>query len=158
MRHEVFDLLLLANCVYALLRGGAPERLVAATFLVGDLLSAAAVLNHSGRYVGEEYGLFATDVLILVVLVAVALLSTRWWPLFVAALQLNGVLVHLVHLTAPRTLPGAYLNASALWAYPMLFILAIATWRHRRRLASTGKDPSWCRPAFRRAAPGSPSI
>ncbi|WP_454887826.1 hypothetical protein [Sphingomonas oryzagri] len=143
MRHEIFDLLLLICCVYAIWRGGAPERIAGATLLIGDILSVASVLLHPGRFRHEEFGLFAIDLVILVILVVIALRSRRWWPLILAGLQLDGVLAHFVHLIAPRTLPIAYLNATALWAYPMVIILAIATRRHRTRLTHLGEDPAW---------------
>lgn len=152
MRHEIFDLLLLISCVYALWRGGAPERIAGATLLLGDLLSVGVVLLHQGRYAHEEYGLFGVDLLILIILTFTALRSTRWWPLVLAGLQLDGVLVHFVHLVAPHTLPVTYLNATALWAYPMVAFLAIATWRHRSRLGRFGEDPPW-----KQAVPRRPS-
>ena len=156
MRHELFDILLLVCCAYALWRGGAPERLAAAILLTGDLLSVAAVTIHPSRYAHEEYGLFATDLLILLLLTSIALRSRRWWPVVLAGLQLDGVLVHFVHLIAPHTLPVTYLNASALWAYPMVILLAIATWRHRSRLTREGEDPAW-RHSFPRRASAIPT-
>lgn len=150
MRHEIFDLFLLICCVYALWRGGAPERIVGATLLIGDALSVASVVLHHGRYAHEEYGLFGIDLVILVILTVIALRGKRWWPLIVAGLQLDGVLVHFVHLVAPHTLPLTYLNATALWAYPMVAILAVATSRHRSRLARLGEDPAWRQVVARR--------
>lgn len=147
MRHEIFDVLLLISCVFALWKGGAPERLAAFTFLAGDVLTVVATLHH-GRFRHEEYGLFAVDVLVFVALAIIAFRSTRWWPLLLAGLQLDGVLVHLIHFVAPNTIPIAYLNATGLWAYPMVFILAGGTWRHRRRMKQHGADPAWKRRAL----------
>jgi hypothetical protein len=151
MRHELFDLLLLISCAFALWKGGAPERLTALTFLVGDLVSVVATL-HPGRYRHEEYGLFSADILVFVALCVIAFRSTRWWPLFPAGLQLDGVLVHLIHFVAPKTIPIAYLNATGLWAYPMVFILAGGTWRHLRRMSQHSSDPPWKRRAPARGA------
>jgi hypothetical protein len=146
MRHEIFDALLFIACAFAFWKGGAPERLAALTFLGGDLLSIAVVF-HPGRFRHEEYGLFAADVLMFAALAAIAFRSARWWPLFLAGLQLDAILVHLIHLAARRTIAIAYLNTTALWAYPMVLILAWGTWRHRVRLSELGEDRPWKRPA-----------
>ena len=143
MRHEIFDALLLISCVFALWKGGAPERLTAITFIVGDLLSLGTLVFRKGQFLHEEFGLFAVDAVVLGALGIVAVRSTRWWPLFLAGLQLDGVLVHLIHFVAPNAIPIAYLNATALWSYPMVLILAGGTWRHMVRLRVRGTDPAW---------------
>jgi hypothetical protein len=143
MRHEIFDLVLLISCAFAGWKGGAPERIAAITLFLGDILSVAAVLLHPGRYRHEEYGLFAVDLLVLLVLVTLVFRSTRWWPLCLAGLQLDGALVHLIHLAAPQTVPIVYLNATALWAYPMVAFLVTGTWRHHRRFRRLGEDRAW---------------
>ena len=142
MRHEIFDAILLLCCVYALWRGGAPERIASITFLAADALSVA-VVSAGIRFRHEEYGVFVIDLLMLLALSKLAFQSRRWWPLVLAGLQLDGVLVHLMHFTAPQTVPIAYLNATALWSYPMVLILAAGTWRHQSRLKRWKKDPPW---------------
>lgn len=143
MRHDLFDLFLLVSCAYALWFGGAPERLAGLTLGLGDILSVMLVSPRPLRFHHAEAGLLLVDVLILAILLAVALHSTRWWPLFLAGLQVDGVVVDLMYLAAPRTAPIAYLNATALWSYPMLAILIAGTWRHRRRLRRLGHDAAW---------------
>jgi hypothetical protein len=143
VRQELFDAMLLLCCAYALWRGGAPERIASMTFLAADLMSVAVVSVIRQRFSHEEYGLFVTDLLMLVVLAMLSFRSTRWWPLVLAGLQLDGVLAHVMHLTAQQTIPIAYLNATALWSYPMLLILVAATWRHQARLKRWGEDRPW---------------
>jgi hypothetical protein len=142
MRQEFFVVLLLLSCAYAFLRGGAPERIIGAVLLLGTLMSVLVVTPHQHFY-HEEYGVFLVDVVALLIFGVVAFRSTRWWPLFVAGLQLDGVLVHLIHFVAPSTIPIAYLDATALWSYPMVLILATGTRRHRRREKRVGSDAAW---------------
>jgi hypothetical protein len=144
MRQEIFVVLLSAVCGFAFWRGGAPERILGAVLLIGTASSVLLVTPHK-HFFHEEYGVFVIDVFALAVFTTVAILSTRWSPIFVAGLQLDGVLVHLIHLVAPNVIPIAYLNATALWSYPMLAILAVGTWRHRQRLKRWGTDPAWKR-------------
>ena len=150
MRQEIFVAILLLCCAYAIWRGGAPERMAAGIFLVAALLSATMASAGRDRFGHEEYGVLATDTAMLVVVLALALRSRRWWPLFLAALQLDGVLVHLMYLIAPKAAPIAYLDATALWSYPMVLILAAGTWRHQNRLARWGEDIGWKAEAFPR--------
>jgi hypothetical protein len=139
----LFDMLLIACCGYALFRGGAPER------IVGAALAAAwlATLSRSGRLVthvdpSEPGGLLIAS-LLLIVLVAVALRADRGWPLLIAGLQLAVAGVHFVSLfdsQIDRTSSAALI---AMCTYPMSVVLAIGTWRHRRRLATQGYDLAW---------------
>jgi len=154
MRHEIFDALLLISCAIAFWKGGAPERWVALTLLAGDALSIASVLLHAGRYRHEEYGLLATDLLTFAALAAIAFHSTRWWPLVLAGLQLDGVLVHFIHFVAPHTIPIAYLDATAMWSYPMVLLLPFAVWRHQIRLKGSHGDPAWKRARARHQRSG----
>lgn len=64
----------------------------------------------------------------------VAVQSTRFWPLWVAGLQLTTSLGHLLKTIDVTLLPTVYAAALIFWSYPILLILAIGTWRaHRRR-------------------------
>jgi hypothetical protein len=143
MRQEMFFIFLLISCVYSSWKGAAPERIAAAILFVGAQLSLVVVHFHQRQFFNEEYGLLATDILIAIVLSILAFRSTRWWPVVLAGLQLDGVLVHLIHFVAPHTIPIAYLDATALWSYPMVMMLLLGTWRHQRRLKCLGEDVSW---------------
>jgi len=43
----------------------------------------------------------------------------------------------------PELLPQAYFVIAAIWAYPMLIVLTIGTYRHQQRLRRFGVDRSW---------------
>ena len=85
----IFGPLLLAVCVYAWLRGGADERVVAATCLAGTLATMLAISPLRQRYAGVEEGLLLVDLAVLAGFITVALRSKRFWPLWVAGLQLT---------------------------------------------------------------------
>lgn len=145
-RQEVFDVLLLIVCVYALWHGGGPERIAATAFFLGDALSVIVVSDPERRFGHPEWGVLAVDCAMLAALTWLAVRSTRWWPLFVAGFQLDEVVVHAMRTMAPGVLPMAYLNGTALWSYPMVFVLIAGTWRHRQRLTCLGADPDWVAP------------
>lgn len=143
LRQAFFDILLVVTCAYALMRGGSPERITGMTLLLADFLTILTASAFPQRFRQVEIGIFLVDLSVLLILVSVAMRSTRWWPLFLAGFQLDAVAVHAMRLAAPATLPVAYMNAIALWAYPMQIILAAGAWRHRRRLQEHRNDPPW---------------
>jgi len=146
MLHIVFYLVMLAACAaYAFARGGPPEKMVAAMFLIATALTFAAQATlKRGDFHRIETGVFLVDCALLIGLLAVAIASMRFWPLWLTAFQLVPVASHGVKLFLGQAiLPNAYAMALAFWSYPMLAILALGTWRHRRRLARDGADDSW---------------
>lgn len=140
---QIFEILLVTSCTYALLRGRSEERIVALVSVVATIASFFAVSPLSVRYRGVETGLLAIDLLVLAAFVLVALRSRRFWPLWVAGLQLTSTAAHLMKAIDEHLLPIAYGAAVAMWSYPILIILAVATWRVRRPVQERG----WVAPA-----------
>ncbi|HEV2593882.1 MAG TPA: hypothetical protein VGU01_01620 [Sphingomicrobium sp.] len=133
IRHQqVFELLLITSCTYAMVRGRSEERLVALVSVCATIASAFAVSPLSVRYRGVEMGLLVIDLLVLAAFVLISLRSSRFWPLWVAGLQLTSSAAHFMKAIDEHLLPVAYGTAVAMWSYPILIILAIATWRVRR--------------------------
>ncbi|MBO9711912.1 hypothetical protein [Sphingomonas sp.] len=137
-----FNLLLLGVCGYAGLRGGAPERIVAA-LLFGSAVATVVVQQMHAQFEDTEVGTLVVDALLLAGLVAVALQANRYWPIWMTAIHTIAVAVHGAKIAVPSLLPMIYSVAAALSAFPILALLAIGTWRHRRRLNESGIDPSW---------------
>jgi hypothetical protein len=129
-----FRALLVLSCGYALWRGRSDERIVASVCVGATLASRFAFSPLSVRYTGVEDGLLFIDLAVLAAFVFIALRSSRFWPLWVAGLQLTASTAHVLKAIDESLLPLAYGAAIALWSYPILIILAIGTWRgHRRR-------------------------
>ena len=130
----IFGPLLLAVCIYAWLRGGSDERAVAATCLAGTLATMLVISPLRQRYAGVEEGLMLVDLGVLAGFITVALRSKRFWPLWVAGLQLTTSLGHILKGVDQDLLPKAYGAALQFWSYPILLILAIGTYRAQQRL------------------------
>lgn len=142
-RYYFFLTLLLLTCGYALWRGRSDERTVALVCLLGTLATRFAVSPLSVRYTGLEFGLLGIDMLMLAAFVAIALRSQRFWPLWVAGLQLTNSMAHLMKAIDLDLVPVAYRAAAVFWSYPILIILAIGTWRtHRRSLQVSELKPA----------------
>jgi hypothetical protein len=135
--------ILAACCVYATLRGAAPERFGAAIFVVASILSFAVVSSPSARFGSLEVGVFAVDATVLVSLLVLALRAERFWPLWAIALHLIETAGHAVKAIDPLVIPKAYAFVLAFWSYPMLALLVLGTWNHQKRLAKNGVDKSW---------------
>lgn len=141
-RFLLFEGLLVATTLYALLRGGAPERLVGLMMVVAWILSMA--LNSHTEFREFEVGLFLVDLAFFAALYLLSLFTTRFWPLWMCAMQGVDVLSHLIALLSPSESPG-YAIMVQFWAYPMQILLIVATRRHRQRLSQAGVDPAWVR-------------
>lgn len=141
----VFIGLWLVSTAYALARGGGPERVVAiAQFLAGPA-SHWAVTGETGgaKYGSMEVGVFLVDAALFAIIVLVALVSARFWPIAQASMIGCDLLGHLAKHVAPTIVPQAYYVIVAMWGDPMVILLIVGTWRHRARLARYGTDPDW---------------
>ena len=126
--------LLVLSAGYALLRGGRYERFAAIICVVATIATVSVHSPLSERYVTVESGALVVDMVTLAAFIAVALLSDRFWPLWVAGLQLTTSLAHFLKAIEPELIAPAYGAAVRFWSYPILIILAIGTLRRQRRL------------------------
>ena len=132
---------LLLICGYALWRGRKDERIAATACLVAVIVTVTVIPPVGARYSAVDSVLLAIDLAMLAVFTVIALTSDRFWPLWVAGLQLTMTTSHLMKALEPELIPRAYAAASVFWSYPILLIILIGTWRtHRRAVASSGGE------------------
>lgn len=133
---SLFKIVLVAVVLFAILRGGRDERAVALLCLAGTAGTFLVLSPLGDRFANIEIGVFAIDLVLLCGFVAVALRSCRFWPLWVAGLQLTTLCGHVFKTINIDLLPQAYAAALYFWSYPILLILAVGTWRgYKRRKA-----------------------
>ena len=133
MAPPVFYTSLVAVSAFALWRGGTDERFVAIVCLLGAVATHLLISPTAERFRSVESGVMVVDVFVFIGFLAVALRSYRFWPLWVAGLQLTTALGHLMREFNSQLVPQAYGAALQFWGYPILLILAIGTWRAYRR-------------------------
>lgn len=129
VRVYVFYLLLAGLVALTWWRGRGDERLAAAVCVGGTALTV--LVGNKLDIHGSEFDLaaFIVDGAIFIAFLVIALRSERFWPMWVAALQLTTVVVHLLMILSPD-LPGLIFGtALAFWSYPILLLIAIGTWR-----------------------------
>jgi hypothetical protein len=129
MRVLLFYLLLGSVVAIAFWRGRTDERLAAGTCVIGTLLTVAAGDAVHVRFATFDELAFLVDVGVFLAFLAIALRSDRFWPLWVAGLQLNAPIVHLLQLIAPGLIPFVLGVALAFWSYPILLLIGIGALR-----------------------------
>lgn len=134
MAPTLFRILLALVALYAVVRGSRDERLISLICVAGALATHVLISPLRHRFAGVEIPVMIIDILVLAGFMLVALRSSRFWPLWVAGLQLTTMLGHLLKAIDLSLLPRAYGASMAFWAYPIVLIVAVGTWRgHRRR-------------------------
>lgn len=141
----VFLILLVATTAYALILGGAPERIGAALYGAACAFTVIVATAIPYRFRSVELGIFMVDLLLFVGFVLLALRANRFWPLWVSGLLGLGVLGHLAMMLRPQVIAWAYAAILSIWSYPILLLVCIGTAAHRSRLRRNGADPSWTR-------------
>ena len=103
---------------------------------VDTLYEAVTTLNAKGpSKVGPfTIPMLLVDLAVLAGFIMVALRSKRFWPLWVAGLQLTTSVGHMLKGVDQDLLPQAYGAALQFWGYPILIILAVGTFRTDRRM------------------------
>ena len=139
----IFFATLLCVCSYALFRGGRPEQCVAAAMLLGVAATRVTLTALPTRYRTVEWPMMIIDVAMLAIFVAIALKADRRWPILLVAIHGLSVASHAAKLLDPNLIRTAYWMLTNLWIYPQFGILAVGTWRHRKRLLRDGADTSW---------------
>ncbi|SFO06151.1 hypothetical protein [Sphingomonas sp. OK281] len=136
---------------YALLRGGAPERLTGLALLVAAVATGIVQRNIPVLFAGLEASVMIVDLLLLAVLVAITLKADRFWIAWATALHALGTGAHFVRVLSPDVMRLVYALLSAAWSYPIVLLLVIGTLRHSRRIRAHGCDLDWSRqdPTFR---------
>jgi hypothetical protein len=144
MRALLFFAFLLACVVYALWKGGKPERLAAVAMLLAAILTPLLYSPAGDRFGDVEYRVLAVDVALLLVCISLALTTDRYWLIWTAALQLVAVLAHIAKIADPEMMRNGYAFLVAIWSYPMLATLALGTWsQHKfRKQASVSSRSS----------------
>ena len=92
----IFWAILILTCGYALVKGRKYERLAAGLFVAATILSVVDHALLQVRYQRLDVGEFMVDSTLLVSVIAIALASDRFWPLWVAGLQLVDSMAHVL--------------------------------------------------------------
>jgi len=142
--YVVYWAILLLICGFAFWRGRQEERIAAAACLLATIVTVWVMPPVALRYSALDPGQLAIDGAMLATFVTIALRSKRFWPLWVAGLQLTMSTSHVMKAIDSDLVPRAYAAAAVLWSYPILLIIFVGTWRAHRldRSPNSGSLPA----------------
>lgn len=129
MRILLYYALLLLVVALAFWRGRLDEKWAACTCVVGTVLTAATSYALGDRWGDFDLFLFVVDAAVFLSFLFIALRSERFWPMWVAGLQLTATSVHLLKLINPELMRFVFGAALAFWSYPILALIAVGAWR-----------------------------
>jgi hypothetical protein len=135
-------------CGYSVVKGGQPERLAAMLMMMATTLSLLVQAPEALRFKSVDQGMFVVDVILFLCLVLLSIFATRFWLIWVSAMQMLSVLSHIAILMRPDIIPAAYWYAITLWSYPMLLLLALGSLCCHRRMKTKGVDICWKKLVF----------
>jgi hypothetical protein len=135
-------------CGYGIVRGGKPEKIAGTLLLTSAVASVILQLPENFRFRVFDTGMFAVDIVLLGGLLLLAIISNRFWPIWLSAMQLLTVTSHPAILIRPDVIPYAYWKAVTLWSYPMLLLLAWGAFCRHQRMKTKGVDICWKKPVF----------
>lgn len=130
----VYSTFLLCSCLLILRYGRALER-VFLTLLAAFSIATLGLSAKVGLLEAQDL-LFAIDVAILIVILAIMHRSSAYWPVWFAGFHTIIVATGVAHLILPSAIPNDYINVASFWSLPSLLVLALGTLAdHRRRTA-----------------------
>lgn len=125
-------LILLACAIYCLWRGGWTERVGVVLAVAASVLSRLAQLMSDTAWIAPQIGIACIDVVMLSALVALALTSDRFWPIWASSFHLVGLSTHLAKAVDTQIVPLAYSLLSGFWGYPVLGLMVLGSYQHHR--------------------------
>ncbi|WP_309628470.1 hypothetical protein [Brevundimonas sp.] len=120
--------------IFAFTKGDEPERLAMGAYLLG-WMAGLLLQDDQGLHSNWQPGMFALDVVMLLVLGGLAWKFHRNWPIWAAALQLIIVMSHLVILFDMRGGMMSFYTIVNLAGYGVLLAIGLGTfwaWQERR--------------------------
>jgi len=133
---QIAAMAMLAICGLALLVGRRLERGLAVTTIVAWFLSAAA---QTPDRAAVQWGIFAVDIVYLLILIGLCAFERRVWILFMTAFQLLVVLTHVAFIIDLTLMQWGFFSAYYLWSDAELAAFAVGVaqagwerWRTRR--------------------------
>ena len=146
-RMVIQDVLAFAICGAALIWGGAPERIVAATWLVLFEIAGRlyrGVFGAEGyQLLGVDWFLASTDLLAGAIWLTVAIYANRNYTLWIAAMQLLAMTAHLARGLVEAIAPVAYIFMVVAPGWFQLIFLGLGLTRHILRKRKYGTYRDW---------------
>ncbi|MDB5468880.1 MAG: hypothetical protein JWR84_440 [Caulobacter sp.] len=120
-----------AACLYAILRGGRPEKIAGVVIAVAWV--GSSLLQDRIHILSPQWAVAWLDVVLFAIFVGMALRWRRVWLIVACATQLLTAATHFTALLDPRLFALAIITAYYVWSYATLIALAWGTHLAARR-------------------------
>lgn len=138
------SLIINAILLLAYWRGAQPEKQVSIVFFIGFYVGyAVRFIRGRPDFVFLDYGLFFVDAVLLAIFISVALRANRWWPIWVASLQIIPVTGHFIKLLDIDGLSVVYWGMLDIPDYSQIVVILMGIHTHQKRLKKIGAYPDW---------------
>lgn len=145
VRLVLFLTLLAVSLLYALRKGGGPERAAAIVFIFMTISDPFVHALTPYNYAKLDPGHFIIDLMGWCALLVIALRAERLWPLWVSSLQTISLIAHITKYLDYSIHPFVYAIMQVASSYPLLLLLILGTYNHQVRLQQSGNDRPWSR-------------
>ena len=128
------SIMLLAG-LFALAKGGRPEKIGAGTMLVAWFLSLLA--QNVVGYDATQWPIFIIDLVVLGIFIALVWKSPRSWPVWASALQLLAVASHVMVFLRMQPTISAFYTVVNMAAYGIMLAITVGAflaWQERRAI------------------------
>lgn len=131
LMQSAFIFALILCVMYAGIVGGRTGRAGAVIFSIATLFSVfGAMLNPT--WASTSYALLLVDAACLLALIALALHSNRFWPIWAMGFQTVAVATHAATMWIPDIVPRAYQALLSFWSIPILWVMVAGTRRDHK--------------------------
>jgi hypothetical protein len=128
---SAFIFALMICVAYASTVGGRTGKAGSLIFTAATIFcTLAATLNPT--WARTSYVLFAVDGGCLLALIALALSSNRFWPIWAMGFQTAAVATHIATIWIPDIIPKAYQALLCFWSIPVLWAMVAGTRKDRK--------------------------
>jgi hypothetical protein len=121
-----YNILLFGSIAFAAICGGRTGKAAALIFFIANSLSIWAT-SFSPDWEGTSYSMMLVDCLCFFALMALAITSNRYWPIWALGLQFISVVTHVATIIDPFIFPGIYDSLSGFWSIPILLVMVWGT-------------------------------
>lgn len=143
-----FNAVLVTICVFALVRGGRPERAGAAINLVAALATDVLRIANPAHLAIADLSIFAIDLGVAAGFYWLGVTTIRFWPIWAAGFALADLFMSACGALLPHVPLFAYHTGLGIYAYLALGALALGTFRlpaNAERPLRNGSRRSWKR-------------
>jgi hypothetical protein len=127
----LFWFLCIGGCAYALALGRWEGRWMTLIILMATLATMQLETLFDLHWRETNKVVLGIDLATFLAMYAVAARSRLWWPIWVAAFQLNSVVAHFATVLSPRFSALVYHGYEGMWAIPLLLFMVIGIHRDR---------------------------